>query len=150
VVTTPEAPVFVDTNILVYAHGVGDEDVRGPQARTVLSRLWRAGTGVLSTQVLQEFYAVATRKLKPPLSPKQAREIVVAYTDWCTVNSDPALIVSASRLAEKHTIAFRDALVIEGALQAGAAKLLSEDLQHGRSFDSLVIANPFLNDAPGS
>lgn len=149
-VTTPAALVFVDTNILVYAHGVGDDDVRRPQARNVLSRLWHTGTGVLSTRVLQEFYAVATRKLKPPLSPKQARDIVVAYTDWCAVNTDPALIVSASRLAEKHTVAFCDALVIEGALQAGATKLLSEDLPHGRSFDSLAITNPFLDGAPGS
>lgn len=141
--TTPGERVFVDTNILVYAHGVGDEDVRGPQARGALARLWRTGTGVLSTQVLQEFYAVATRKLRPPLTAQQARDVVAAYSDWCTVNTDPALIISASRLAEQHTVAFWDALVIEGALQAGATRLLSEDLQHGRSFGSLVIANPF-------
>jgi predicted nucleic acid-binding protein len=105
---------------------------------------------VLSTQVLQEFYAVATRKLKPALSPKQARGIVVAYTDWCTVNTSPSLIVSASQLAERHKVAFWDALVVEGALEAGATKLLSEDLQHGRSFDSLVVTNPFPTEAAGS
>jgi predicted nucleic acid-binding protein len=148
VVTAPQGRVFVDTNILVYAHGVGDEDPRGPLARSLLAGLWRAGTGALSTQVLQEVYAVATRKLRPPLAPRQARDVVAAYTDWCAVNTDPALIVAASRLAEEHTVAFWDALVIEGALEAGATRLLSEDLQHGRSFESLVISNPFLDDPP--
>jgi predicted nucleic acid-binding protein len=67
-VTPPAAGrVFTDTNILVYAHGVGDDEPRAQRAREVLTDLWRDDTGLLSTQVLQEFYAVATRKLRPPL-----------------------------------------------------------------------------------
>lgn len=134
---------FIDTNILVYAHGVGDDEPRAQRAREVLTELWRDDTGLLSTQVLQEFYAVATRKLRPPLPRKQARAIVAAYADWCRVSTDPGLIVSASVLEEKHTLAFWDALIVEAALQAGAATLLSEDLQDGRGFGDLRVENPF-------
>jgi predicted nucleic acid-binding protein len=135
---------FVDTNVLVYAHGVGDDDPRAPKARSILADLWRTGDGAVSTQVLQEFYAVATRKLKPPLAKSQARRVVATYADWCSVNTDPALIVAASDLEEQHSLAFWDALVIEAALQAGATTLVSEDLQHGRTCGALVIQNPFL------
>lgn len=135
--------VFVDTNILVYAHGVGDADPRAATARTVLGELWRTDSGVLSTQVLQEFYSVATRKLG--LEPKHARGIVASYTDWCSVNTDVGLIVSGSKLTEEHSISFWDALIIEAALRANASRLLSEDLQHGRKFGDLVVENPFLD-----
>ncbi len=135
---------FVDTNVLIYAHAIGDEDPRAPKARDVLAGLWRTGDGVLSTQVLQEFYAVATRKLKPPLTRSQARGIVATYSDWCSVNTDVALIVAASELEEQHSLAFWEALIIEAAQQAGAAVLISEDLQQGRTFGSLTIQNPFV------
>lgn len=133
--------VFVDTNILVYAHGVGDADPRASKARVVLGELWRTDNGVLSTEVLQEFYAVATRKLG--LEPKHARGIVASYAGWCTVNTDVGLIVSGSTLTEEHSISFWDALIIEAALRANASRLLSEDLQHGRKFGDLVVENPF-------
>ena len=87
--------VFVDTDVLVYAHGVSDADPRASKARAVLRDLWRTDTGVLSTQVLQEFHSVATRKLG--LEPKHARGIVASYAEWCTVNTDIGLIVSGSK-----------------------------------------------------
>jgi predicted nucleic acid-binding protein len=133
--------VFVDTNILVYAHGVGDADPRASRARAVLGELWRTDSGVLSTQVLQEFYSVATKKLG--LDPKHARGIVASYAEWCTVNTDVGLIVSGSKLTEEHSISFWDALIIEAALRANASRLLSEDLQHGRKFGDLTVENPF-------
>lgn len=133
---------FVDTNVLVYAHDTHDPD-KQREAASVLSSLWESDNGVLSTQVLQEFYNVATRKLNKPFSRSEARQIVATYSEWCTVDTDPLLIVSASKLEEEHTLAFWDALVIEAAIRAGATKLLSEDLQHGRSFGDLTIENPF-------
>lgn len=134
---------FVDTNILVYAHGVGDDDPRAQRARSVLAELWRDDTGVLSSQVLQEFYAVTTRKLRPPLPRKHSRSVVAAYAGWCRVTTDADLILSASTLEEDHTLAFWDALIVEAALQTGAVTLLSEDLQDGRRFGDLQVANPF-------
>lgn len=140
--STAQELVFVDTNILVYAHDSNSPD-RQRVAQTVLKELWDNRSGALSTQVLQEFYAVATRKLKPPMPKSAARRIVADYSVWCTVDTDPLLIVSASRLEEEHSLAFWDALVIEAALRSGATWLLSEDLQDGRRFANLTIRNPF-------
>ena len=135
--------VFIDTNILVYAHDSGSAS-RQKVAQAVLKELWDTRSGVLSTQVLQEFYAVVTRKLKPPMPRAAARRIVADYSVWCTVDTDSLLIVSASRLEEEHSLAFWDALIVEAALRSGATYLLSEDLQDGRRFAELTIRNPFV------
>lgn len=134
---------FVDTNVLVYAHSNDEADPKGRQARAILASLWQTDRGVVSTQVLQEFYSVATRKLRPAIPKRKARNILATYCDWCSVHTDPLLIVSASRLEEGHSLNFWDALIIEAALRANATTLLSEDLQHGRRFGDLVIRNPF-------
>jgi predicted nucleic acid-binding protein len=141
--TTPGELTFIDTNILIYAHGGDDSDPRAKRARARLTKLWRDSTGVASTQVLQEFYAVATKKLKPPLSRIQARAVVAAYADWCRISTDPQLIVAASLLEEQHSLSFRDALIVEAALRSAASTLLSEDLQDGRKFHGLTFENPF-------
>jgi predicted nucleic acid-binding protein len=133
---------FVDTNILVYSHDTHDE-VKHRVAQDLLAQLWTSGPGALSSQVLQEFYNVATRKLQPPMSPPQARQVVHDYSDWCVVDTDPVLIISASRLIEAHSINFWDALIVEAAVRAGATELVTEDLQHGRRFGELQIRNPF-------
>lgn len=135
---------FVDTNILIYAHDTHEPDKQEIAGR-ILRELWDSDRGLVSTQVLQEFYAVATKKLKRPLSPAEARRVIADYGEWCSIETDPLLIVSASKLSEDHTIAFWDALLVEAALRAGATRLLSEDLQHGRKFGFLVIENPFVD-----
>jgi predicted nucleic acid-binding protein len=133
---------FVDTNILVYAHDTDAGD-RHATARTLVAELWDRRSGFLSTQVLQEFYAVVTRKFKPPMPRARARAIVAAYGEWCAVATEPQLIVAASRLEEEHTLSFWDALIVQAAIQAGAERLVSEDLQNGRRFGALTIVNPF-------
>lgn len=133
---------FVDTNVLVYAHDAAAGQ-RHLIARTVLTELWDTRSGSLSTQVLQEFYAVATRKLKPALPRAETRAIVAAYGEWCDVATEPQLIIAASRLEEEHTLGFWDALIIQAAIRAGAQRLLSEDLQDGRRFGGMTIENPF-------
>ena len=134
--------VFVDTNVLVYAYDE-TEPTRGPAAQKIVTELWTSGHGVLSTQVLQEFYSVATKKIPKPLSRLVARELVADFSQWQIVNTDPLLIVSASRLAEDHSLAWWDALIISAALRSGAPTLLSEDLQHGRRFGRVTVRNPF-------
>ncbi len=133
---------FVDTNVLVYAHDA-QAGGRHLTAKRVLSELWESRDGSLSTQVLQEFYTVATRKLTPAMPRRQARGLVAAYAEWCDVATEPQLIVAASRLEEEHTVAFWDALIVVAALRAGASLLVSEDLQDGRQFGTLTVANPF-------
>jgi predicted nucleic acid-binding protein len=73
----------------------------------------------------------------------KARAIVAAYGEWCDAATDPQLIVAASHLEEEHTLSFWDALIVQAAIQVGATRLVSEDLQCGRRFGSLTTENPF-------
>jgi predicted nucleic acid-binding protein len=134
--------IFVDTNVLVYAHDADAGD-RHVTAKALLAELWDSRSGSLSTQVLQEFYAVVTRRFKPAMPRAKARAIVAAYGEWCAVATEPQLIVTASRLEEEHTLAFWDALIVQAAIQAGSERLVSEDLQDGRRFGALAVENPF-------
>jgi predicted nucleic acid-binding protein len=133
---------FVDTNVLAYAHD-RSETGKQPVARALLDGLWRDRAGVLSTQVLQELYVVATRKFDPPMPRVDARELVVLYASWPVVQVDVPLILAASELEERHTLSFWDALVVEAARRAGADRLATEDLQPGRRIAGVTIENPF-------
>lgn len=137
-----EVMTFVDTNILVYAHDAS-ETVKQPIARDLLNRLWAERRGTLSTQILQEFYAVATRKLTSPMLRPEARKIIGLYSTWPVVVIDSPLILNASRLEEQHQLSFWDALVLEASRVAGAELLLTEDMQHGRVIEGVRIENPF-------
>jgi len=133
---------FVDTNVLVYAHD-RSESRRQAVAQALLGALWRNRTGILSTQVLQEFYVVVTRKSDPPMRRVAAREIVALYGEWPIVQLDVALILAASQLEERHGLSFWDALIVEAARRSGATVLLTEDLQSGREIGGVRIENPF-------
>ncbi len=133
---------FVDTNILVYAHD-RSEEVKQPLARALLEELWATRAGVLSTQVLQEFYAVATRKFDPPMRAGAARQMVAVYASWPVVQVDVPLILAGSELAERHRISFWDALIVEAARRAGASILATEDLPAGGRVGDVHILNPF-------
>lgn len=95
------------------------------------------------TQVLQEFYVVATRKFDPPLSKRAARRIVGTYAEWSVVHIDVPMLLAASQLEQRHRVSFWDALIVEAARRAGASRLVSEDFQAGRRLAGLVIENPF-------
>jgi predicted nucleic acid-binding protein len=136
------APTFIDTNVLVYAHD-RSETRKQPIAQALLATLWNERTGSLSTQVLQEFYVVATRKFDPPMTRPAAREVVALYGQWSLVHIDVPIIVGASKLEERHRLSFWDALVVEAALRSGATRLATEDLQTGRVIGGMTIVNPF-------
>jgi len=133
---------FVDTNVLAYAHDKA-ETRRQPVAQALLDALWTTRTGLLSTQTLQEFYVVATRKFDPPMSRRAAREIVALYGTWPVVQVDVALILTASQLEERHELSFWDALVVEAASVGGAKRLVTEDLQDGRRIGGIRVEDPF-------
>ena len=137
--------VFVDTNVLVYAHDSADRQ-KATAGIAFLTELWAVGNGAVSTQVLQEFYNVATGKLRPPMSAVEARQVVADYAEWTVVETSPQLILSATFLHERDQVSFRNALIVEAALLAGADTLLTEDLQHGQQFGTLTVRNPFLTD----
>lgn len=143
--TGPAADVvlsFVDTNILVYAHDRSDA-TKHALARESIEALWDGGSGVLSTQVLQELYAVATSRWKLAMTHAEARELVALYAQWRVVHIEPSLILTASRLAEDHRLSIWDALILESARVAGATHVLTEDLQDGAVIGGVRIENPF-------
>jgi predicted nucleic acid-binding protein len=100
--------------------------------------------------VLQEFYVVTTRKFQPPLSRAIAREIVALYSTWTIVAVDVALILDAAILEEAAQLSFWDALIVEAARRAGAARLVSEDLGAGQVFGETTIVNPFVAAGGGA
>lgn len=138
---------FVDTDVLAYAHDASEAE-RRRIARALLEELWADRSGVLSTQVLQEFYVVATRKFKPPMRRAEAREIVALYATWQVVQVDVELILDAASLEETAQLSFWDALIVEAARRAGVDRLVSEDLGVGRRIAGLTIANPFEANLP--
>ena len=132
----------VDTHVLVYAHDTPDP-LKQRIAAGIVARLWDDRSGVLSTQVLQEFYAETTRRWDPKLPRPLARQLVAAYGQWHLVQVDAPLILAATDLEERLTLSFWDALILEAAQRAGASLLLSEDFQHGRTIGGTRIENPF-------
>ena len=135
-------PVFFDTNILVYLFDA-DAPAKRDRAREVFSSEVEAGRFVTSTQVLQEFYVAVTRKLSVPLAAEEAEEAVTALAELPVTSVDPRLILQGIRRGREMQVSFWDALIIEAALAAGAGRLLTEDLQHGREVTGLKIENPF-------
>lgn len=135
-------PSFVDTNILVYAED-RDAKKKHEAARDLLVELWDQRVGVISVQVLQEFYVNVTRKLKKPLTSAKALEVVEEYLTWTVVENTGRLLTSAIELQQKAQLSFWDAMIVQAAIEAGCDKLYSEDMNAGQRFGSLVIVNPF-------
>lgn len=132
---------FVDSNILIYANDL-DAGQKHQKAADILESLWDLNLGVLSTQVLQEFYVNVTRKIARPLPRKSARAIVEAYSVWC-IDITPAELTAAFRIEEDARIGFWDALIVAAASKAGASRILSEDLNPGQQISGMRIENPF-------
>ena len=134
--------VFVDTNVLVYAHDL-DAGERHDAAARLVAELWEARTAVISTQVLQEFYVNATRKIPSPLARATARRIVRTYSAWQTESIGPEDVLAASEIEEQHQLSFWDALIVAAAVKGGAARILTEDLTPGRLISGVRIETPF-------
>jgi predicted nucleic acid-binding protein len=132
---------FVDSNILIYAHDV-DAKAKHDTAKDVLRELWSQRTGVLSVQVLQEFYVNVTRKIASPLSKEEARLVVNSYTVWCT-ETTAAEIAAAFRIEDESRIKFWDALIVASAAKASAVRILSEDMNDQQIIAGVRIENPF-------
>ena len=133
---------FIDTNILVYAYDI-DEKTKNPIAKEILIDCWENKTGLISTQVLQEFFVTLTGKLSKKLTIKEARELLKDFLSWPIVQITPHDIVGATEFQERYKYSFWDSLIIVVAQKSSADTLYSEDLQDGQKFGDLVIKNPF-------
>jgi predicted nucleic acid-binding protein len=133
---------FVDTNVLVYAYDE-DEPAKRARATALLRELGQRTEIVLSTQVLQEFYVVVTRKLARPLSEPDALEALRAWSKVPVVAIDVSLILDAASSSQSSKISFWDALVLEAAASRRCDRVLSEDLQEGFTHKGVRVENPF-------
>jgi predicted nucleic acid-binding protein len=136
------AKTFIDTNILIYAHDI-DANAKNDIAKAVLRELWSERTGVLSMQVLQEFYVNVTRKILSPLSKDSARSVVSTYVPWC-METTPADISAAFRIEDESRVGFWDALIVSSAVKSGATRILSENVNARQRIAGILIENPFV------
>ena len=134
--------IFVDTNVLIYAHDRNAGE-KYASALAVMEDLWTAGIGVLSTQVLQEFYVNITRKIPVPIPKATASVYVQRYFLWRVVAVTPPTILRAFEIEGQCKISFWDAMIVSAAVEAGSTKILSEDLNAGQMIAGIPIENPF-------
>jgi predicted nucleic acid-binding protein len=136
----PAGKAFLDANILVYAQD-RDSAAKRRRSREVIAALAEAGTGVISTQVLQEFYVAVTRKLG--VAPLAAKSVMQTFKAFEIVQTSPDLIDGAIDCSILNGIAFWDALIVAAASASGCAVVYSEDLNAGQMIQGVRIENPF-------
>lgn len=138
----PENKIFLDTNIIIYAF---DKSAgrKHEKAKSIVIDLWNSGLGVVSTQVLQEFFVSATKKIKNPLDIKTITEIIKDFLKWDIVINDGEVLLGAIDIHRRYQFSFWDSMIVFTALSSGASKLLSEDLSHGQIINGVEISNPF-------
>jgi hypothetical protein len=131
---------FLDTNLLVYSDDRSDKR-RARTAIEVIEQALSAGDGVISTQVLQEYYSVTTRTLGT--DPGIARRKIELYSRMDVVQVDVSMIVEAIDLQRVHAMSFWDALILSAAGRGGCTTLLTEHLSAGRLIAGIVVVDPF-------
>lgn len=131
---------FVDTNILIYAHD-GGAGTKHEKSVDLVERLLEDGSGVLSIQVLTEFYAAATRKLN--MKPEEAEEVLRDLESWTLHRPSFADVLQASRIHRRYKVSWWDALILNSAIELGCTVLWSEDMADGQKYGTLTVRNPF-------
>jgi predicted nucleic acid-binding protein len=131
--------VFIDTNIFVYAQDAGAQK-KQHKSREIITRLAESGDGVISTQVLQEFFVAATRKLG--VEPLVAKGVLKTFTVFEIVQVSTALIQEAIDCSILNQLSFWDSLIFSAAASAGCSEALSEDLNPGQTILGVKVRNP--------
>jgi len=139
----PEDRVFIDTNILIYAHDISS-GIKHQRAQQIIMDLWKSGLGLLSIQVLQEFFVSVTGKIPAPLDVEKAEKIVEDLLSWDVVMNDGKSLLEAIDIHKRYKYSFWDAMIIQAAIKGNASLLLSEDLNEGQIISGMRIKNPFL------
>ena len=136
------APVFVDSNVLVYMRDVTEQAKRS-RATEWIAHLWSERLGRTSFQVLSEFYVTVTRKLKPGLSQEAAWHEVEVFLAWQPQPIDGTLLKRAREIEQRHRLSWWDSMVVAAAQMQDCALLLTEDLQDGAAYGSVTVRSPF-------
>jgi len=134
--------VFFDTNILVYANDLS-AGAKRDIARNLLVDSFKTGTGVLSTQVLAEFWVTVTKKLPRILEPELAERQLALFSAFTVVGIDLGIMLDAVKLQGRYQLSFWDAQIVSAASHAGCGILLSEDMRDGAEYGTIRVQNPF-------
>jgi predicted nucleic acid-binding protein len=138
---------FLDTNIFVYTFDAS-APANAAKATALVRDAIKTRTGVISYQVVQEFFNVAMRRFETPMSAAEADQYLAAtFRPLLAVHSSPALFSEAIRLGSKFQLSWYDSLIVAAAIEAQCEVLYSEDLQHGQRLESVTVTNPFAIDA---
>ena len=132
--------VFLGSNMRVYAQDAGEPD-KQRKSRDAIAALAASGDGVISTQVLQEFYVSATRKIGVP--PLAAKGLLKTFTVFDIVQVSPPLVHDAVDCSILNQLSFWDALILAAAASAGCSTIYSEDLNPGQAILGVKVQNPF-------
>ena len=130
---------FIDTNILIYSIDAANAE-KQKKAKSIISELSENG-GIISTQVLQEFYNIATKKL---CVSKEDAKLLLKYLAECFVVHKNSVndILHAVEISIKTQFSFWDSLIIAAAISEGCTTLYTEDLNNGQLIDGIVLENP--------
>ena len=131
--------VFLDTNILVCAQDAASPD-KQRKSREAIAAIAGSGDGVISTQVMQEFYVTATHKIGVP--PLVAKGVLKTFAVFEIVQVSPLLIQEAVDCSILNQLSFWDSLILAAAASAGCSTVYSEDLNPGQSILGVKVQNP--------
>jgi predicted nucleic acid-binding protein len=135
---------FLDTNIFVYSFDQSSA-AKARKATELIREALTTQKGVISYQVVQEFFNVAMRRFSQPMQTADAEQYLsTVFRPLLGVHSSQALYAEALHLHAQSGLSWYDALIVSGAIQARCDLLYTEDLQHGQRFGSLQVRNPFL------
>lgn len=138
---------FLDTNVFVYTFDAS-APAKAAKATALVRDAIKIRIGVISYQVVQEFFNVAMRRFESPMSAAEADQYLAAtFRPLLAVHSSPALFSEALRLGSKFQLSWYDSLIVAAASEARCEVLYSEDLQHGQRLESVTVKNPFAIDA---
>src|SRR5271167_2050270 len=137
------ARFFIDTNIFVYSFDTTSPK-KAAQARKLIRSAIETRRGIVSYQVVQEFFNVALRRFAKPMSAVDAEQYLwTTFRPLLSVHSSPALYGEALRIAARFRLPWYDSLIVASAIEGQCDLLYSEDFQHGQQFASVTICNPF-------
>ncbi|MFO7867639.1 MAG: PIN domain-containing protein [Candidatus Aminicenantes bacterium] len=140
-----ENKVFLDTNILIYAYdaSAGQKNLK---AKEILVKLWNSKRGIISIQVMQEFFVNVTSKIQYPIDTDSAEVIIKDLFQWEVVVNDEASVLKAIDIHIEHKFSFWDAMILQAAVHGRAKLLYTEDMTHGQEVQGVRIVNPFIRE----
>jgi predicted nucleic acid-binding protein len=134
---------FLDTNIFVYTFDI-KASAKATKALQLIREAVDTGKGIVSYQVVQEFFNVAFRRFTEPMTVAEAEQyLITVFRPLLAIHSSPAIYVEALRIAGKHRFAWYDSIILAAALEGNCDTLYTEDFQHGQTIEGLRIKNPF-------